>query len=121
LEVNGFYTKPTSKTVAKYNEFQVAEAGDSHAALTGESNMKQIGLITVAFYPDLAPATAASSSRSAESMESLRQLGTKLGEQHHSEIEVRACEKAGTMLSVIHLRYNTRENIEKLQAHVINK
>ena len=112
LEINGFYTKPTSRTNAKYNEFQVSDAENSHAFIAGESDMKQIGLITVAFYPALTPRFRGGGRPG----ESIPRVGTKLGEQHYSEIEVRPCEKTGPLLSLLHLRYNTRENIEKLRS-----
>ena len=117
LEIKGFYTKPTSRTNAKYNEFEIATAEDSYAALTGENDMRQIGLITIAFYPDLTTVTSIVT-RGGEPMESHQRIGTKAGEQHFSQIEVRPCEKTGNLLSVLHFRYDTLENIEKLQSTI---
>lgn len=42
-------------------------------------------------------------------------LGTKRGTQQAAEMEVRASENPGCLLSVLHLRYEAQENIERLQ------
>ena len=121
LEINGFYTKPTSKTNAKYNEFQVTLAGESHAAAIWKSDLKQIGLITIAFYPDLTLPSMQKVARGGKAPETTTRLGTKLGEQHFSEMEFKSCENLGTLLSLVHLRYDSKENIEKLQSQLIQE
>jgi len=121
LEINGFYTKPTSKTSAKYNEFQVTCADDSYAVTIWKSDLKQIGLISIAFYPDLTLPSVQKVVKGGKIPETTTRLGTKLGEQRFSEMEFKSCENLGTLLSLVHLRYDSKENIEKLQSQLIQE
>ena len=132
LGISGFYTRPTSKrNSAKYNEFQVTGLEDSQAVKSGETDMKKIGLISLEFLLDKSikgnvvrgnnsglPITEdvyATLEYSEANINDSDRVGTKFGEQVASEMEIRPCGDPGTMFAVLHLRYDTKTNIERLQ------
>jgi len=113
LYLNGFYTKPTARTPAEYYEFEIGRAEESLAA--AKSYTRQIGLITIGIYEDLTQGTEEPITRGGTNFQSSGPaLGTKGGKQQTAEIEVTPS-KAGKLLAVLHLRYDSQENIDHIK------